>query len=175
MFDRKCEHNIIANNISAYNRGDGLTFFESPNNTVAGNKIYRNALSGVRIRNSWNIRLTNDEISDNGGVPIVMYAADLGEQPYEYRDVMEDPYFRKVGAVVSGAIIKRLTGKPAFKIDKIDSLVLSNIHILSGGTVFSDLLFWDETDIRKNIDTPRKLVAVTKKAPVQKLSRNERL
>ncbi len=164
MLDRKSENNVIANNISAYNRGDGLTFFESPHNTVYGNKIYRNMLSGIRIRNSWSVRLLNDEIADNAGVPVVIYTADLRYQPYEYRDLMSDPFTIRADVTVSGAVIKRLTGKPAFKIDGIDSLALSDIHLLSGGSVFSDLLFLDEAGIRKNIDTPLKQIVVSKKA-----------
>ncbi len=171
MLDRKCGNNIIANNISSYNRGDGLTFFESPNNIVYNNKIYQNMLGGIRIRNSWDIHFFNDEVSDNKGVPIVIYTANLRYKPYEYRDIKNDPFSMKAGAVISGTTIKRLVGKPAFKIDGIDSLSLSNIHLLSSGTVFSDLLFLDETDIRNNINTPKKQVIVTKEAALTKSSR----
>jgi poly(beta-D-mannuronate) C5 epimerase len=162
MLDRTSENNVIANNISAYNAADGITFFESQNNTVYGNKIYQNGLSGIRIRNSWNIRLIHDQIADNGGVPVVVYSQNL-EEGHKDRDLKEDPYTAKAGADLSGTIIKLSDSKPAVKIDGIESLTLSDVHLLSGGAVFSGRMFSDETDIRENMDTPLKFVSVDKK------------
>lgn len=164
MLDRKCGNNVIANNVAAHNQGDGLSFFESPDNTVYNNKIHQNLMSGVRIRNSWNINFYNDEIADNAGVPIVMYSADLENDPYERRDFVQDPYSMRTEASVFGAVIKRSVGKPAFKIDGINQLILSDLRLLSGSPVLSDILFLNEADIRKNIDTPEKMVVVARES-----------
>jgi mannuronan 5-epimerase len=169
MLDRSCEHNVIANNISAYNGGDGLTFFESPHNVGYNNKIYQNRLTGVRIRNSWNIRLLKDHIADNAGVPVAIYSASL-EENHKDRNLEQDTYTQRADASIAGAVIKLPGSKPAFKLDSIDSLSLSNVHILSGGSVFSDTLFLDETDITKNIHAPGKMILVSKKSALTKLS-----
>ncbi len=162
MLDRSCENNIIAYNIFAYNAGDGMAVFESYKNTSYNNKIYQNEMSGIRIRNSWDIRIINDNILDNGGVPIIVYSLSL--ESHKDRDIEEDPYSIKADAIISGIVIKQLTDKPALKIDGIDSLVLSDIHFLSSGPVFSGRLFSDETDIKKNIDTPERMVTIAKKS-----------
>ena len=170
MLDRSCEHNIVANNISSYNEGDGITFFESENDTVYNNKIYQNGLSGIRIRNSWNIRLMDDKIADNGRVPVVIYSMDLIANG-KARDLKQDPYSIRADAVISGSVIKLSDRKPAFKLDGVDKLVLSDIHLLSGGPVFAGQMFPDETDITANIDTDRKSVLFANKpADVTKIS-----
>jgi poly(beta-D-mannuronate) C5 epimerase len=176
MLDRSSENNVIANNISAYNNGDGITFFESQNNTAYNNKIYQNGLGGVRIRNSWNIRLSNDLIADNGGIPLIIYSLNLEEthsepeEGHHGRDFKEDPYMMKADAVISGTVIKLSDKKPALKIDGIDSLALSDIHLLSGGAVFSDRLFTDETDISENMDSAQKRIMVEKTPSLTTLS-----
>ena len=170
MLDRSGENNVVINNVSAYNTADGITFFESPNNISYNNKIYQNGLSGIRIRNSWNIKLINEKITGNGSVPIVMYILNLANHN---RDFKLDPYTMKADAVFSGIVIKTTNDKPALKIDGIDSLVLSNIHLLSGGPIFSGHLFSDEKDIRGNINTPQKTVIIKKKQPSTNLSKKE--
>lgn len=162
MLDRSSENNTVANNTSAYNKADGITFFESQNNTVYNNKIYQNGLSGIRIRNSWNISLIDDQIADNGGVPVIIYSLNL-EKNHKDRDLKEDPYSMRADAAISGTVIKLSDKKPAFKIDGIDSLSLSDIHLLSGGAVFAGRMFSDETDIRNNMDVPQKMVFLVKK------------
>jgi mannuronan 5-epimerase len=169
MLDRACENNVIANNISAYNNGDGITFLESANNTAYNNKVYQNYLSGIRIRNSWNIQLMNDQIADNGSVPLVIYSQNL-EKSQKDRDLKEDPYSMRADAIMSGTVIKLSNSKSAMKIDGIDSLVLSDIRLLSGGTVFSGRMFADETDISGNMDEADKTVVVVKKPPPTMLS-----
>lgn len=90
MIDRKSVKNVVARNISENNGADGLVFFESPDNLSWDNKIRNNAKNGIRIRNSWNIRLRGDEIVDNGMYGVVSYTASLEEQ--ETRDTTYDPY-----------------------------------------------------------------------------------
>ena len=161
MLDRSGENNAVVNNISAYNAGDGIVFFESYNNTSYNNKVYQNGLSGIRIRNSWDIRLVNDKIADNGSVPIITYSLSL--ESHKDRDIEEDPYTMRADAIVSGVVIKQLADKPAFKIDGIDSLVLSDIHLLSSGPIFSGNMFSDETDIKDNMSMDQRMVTIVKK------------
>lgn len=90
MIDRKSVRNVVARNVSENNGADGLVFFESPDNLSWENKIRNNAKNGIRIRNSWNIRLRGDEIVDNGMYGLVSYTASLEDQ--ETRDTTYDPY-----------------------------------------------------------------------------------
>jgi poly(beta-D-mannuronate) C5 epimerase len=170
MLDRSCEHDIVANNTSAYNKGDGITFFESMNDTVYNNKIYQNGLSGIRIRNSWNIRSIKDEITDNARVPMVVYSMDLlaNGKP---RDIKQDPYSIRTDATVSGSLIKLSDRKPSFKLDGVNKLVLSDIRLLSGGPVFAGQLFADETAITNNMDSGNKsILFINNPAPLTRLS-----
>jgi len=171
MLDRACQHTIVANNITAHNEGDGITFYESMNDVAYNNRIYQNGLSGIRIRNSWNIKSVNDEITDNARVPVVIYSMDLIAAG-KVRDVKEDPYTIRADATISGAYMKLRDRKAAFKLDGVNKLALSNIHLLSGGPVFSGYLFPDETQISANMDTDNKSVLFTNgvAAPVTKIS-----
>ena len=82
MIDRTSSRNIIANNLSEYNEQDGLTFFESQDNITWGNRFVNNKRNGVKIRNSWDIKMYNDTIVNNGGAPIDIYTADIsGRKP----------------------------------------------------------------------------------------------
>jgi poly(beta-D-mannuronate) C5 epimerase len=163
MLDRGCNNNVITNNISAYNDGDGLTLFESPNNFVSENKIYQNGLGGIRIRNSWDIHLLHDQLSDNAGVPIIIYTDALTHAPHENRDLNKDPYSTKAEVTIARSVIKQQGRKPVIKISGIDSLSLSDLDLLSGNSVFSDPLFPDETFIRQNIGVPDKRLIIVKK------------
>lgn len=162
MLDRTSRNNVIANNITAYNEGDGITFFESPDNVTYNNKVYRNGMSGFRIRNSWNIRMVDDQISDNGRVPVVVYAMDLSRISPD-RDLKEDAYTQKAGAAAIGTVVKLADRKPVFKIDGIENLTLSDLHIVSAGTVFADNLFPEETDISGTLEAG-KTVTVRRKS-----------
>ena len=170
MLDRSCEHVVVANNITAYNQGDGITFYESMNDTVYNNKVYRNGLSGIRIRNSWNITSINDEITDNGGVPVVIYSMDLIANGKE-RDLKQDPYSIRADAAIIGSTIKLADRKPAFKLDGVNKLALSGIRLLSGGPVFAGQMFPDETGISNNMNMESKSVVFTNNpAPLTRLS-----
>jgi poly(beta-D-mannuronate) C5 epimerase len=136
MLDRSSVNNVVAGNTMARNKGDGLTFFESPDNVSCRNKIRDNGSSGIRVRNSWNVNSYEDEITGNAATPVVIYAATLDAQD---RDMQEDPYVRRAQAGVSGATIRARDDKPAFKIDDAEGAVLSGIRMLSGGPVFADV------------------------------------
>ena len=126
MIDRTSVNNVIANNLAEHNDQDGLTFFESENNITWGNIFRYNKKNGLRIRNSWDIRMYNDEIYGNGGTSIEVYTANIDGQ--ETRDFDLDPYTQKAGVTVRGAKI-RASGAAAFKITDAELLGLSNIKL----------------------------------------------
>lgn len=157
VLDRNCTGNVVEGNTAARNGRDGITFFESSGNVTWGNKAVRNASSGIRVRNSGDIGLARDTVSDNGGVPVVVYSADLKETEPD-RDLVLDPYARRAEAVIDGATVRARDGKPALKIDGIESLSVRGLNIVSPGPVFAGGLFHDETDISGGIDDPGILV-----------------
>lgn len=105
MIDRLSVRNIVANNVSEYNGNDGLVFFESPDNISYNNNLRLNGKSGVRIRNSWNLRLVGDRILDNRGYGVLAYTAALedNENAKETRDVKLDPYGMRAAFDILGA------------------------------------------------------------------------
>lgn len=163
MLDRSSRNNVIAENTTAYNEGDGITFYESENNWTFGNRSHHNGLSGFRIRNSWNISMQDDQITDNGGVPVVIYSQSLSGTE---RDIKQDPYTQKAGATMEGATLKLSDGKPVFKIDGIENLVLSDIRIISSGKVFADNMFPTERDLIANVNDSSKAIIISRKEAV---------
>ncbi len=126
MIDRTSSRNIIANNLSEYNEQDGLTFFESQDNITWGNRFVNNKRNGVKIRNSWDIKMYNDTIVNNGGAPIDIYTADISKQ--ETRDFVMDPFTQRASAEISGATIKS-NPSGVFKVGEVEGLRLSNMFI----------------------------------------------
>ncbi|MEZ0262229.1 MAG: right-handed parallel beta-helix repeat-containing protein [Alphaproteobacteria bacterium] len=168
MIDRQSRNNIIANNVSAHNGGDGMTFFESPDNVIYGNQIYRNKMSGIRIRNSWNLRFFNDQIADNGRVAVVVYAASLAESQKD-RDLKMDPYSVRAGADFTDTVFKLAEGKPAFKVDGAERLALSGVHLLSGDAVFAGRLFAADPGVLRGISENARTVVVENKVAKNEL------
>lgn len=166
MIDRASRNNVIANNASIRNQGDGITFFESPDNVLYNNKVHANAISGIRVRNSWNLRFTGDQVADNGRVPVVVYSMSLAEAQKD-RDLAADPYEVRAGADFVNTVFKIGGGKSAFKIDGVERLMLSGVHVIAADAVFAGKLFDDESDIRQNMTTGNRQVIVQAKAPVQ--------
>jgi poly(beta-D-mannuronate) C5 epimerase len=164
MIDRTSEHNNIANNTARHNGGDGITFYESGNITAFGNKVYDNGLSGVRIRNSWNIRLAGDQIFNNTRAAVTVYSARL-EETQTGRNFALDPYTRKASADISGDVVKLGDTKPAFKIDGISHLSLTDTHVLSGGPLFSRHIFEDETAIADDMTAAQHAAVITNLKP----------
>jgi poly(beta-D-mannuronate) C5 epimerase len=167
MIDRASAGNIIAGNISAHNKGDGIALFESQNSMTWANNIYGNARSGIRLRNSWNVKLLNDRISDNGKVPIVLYTSAL-EKKQPDRDVALDPYIKRSSASIEGTIIKTMNGKPAIKMNRALETTLSDIQLLSNSPLFSSQFFQDEQDILAHINTPDQEVVIARKTSLLK-------
>jgi poly(beta-D-mannuronate) C5 epimerase len=161
MIDRTSVRNIVADNVCAYNKADGITFFESQDNQTWGNKVFKNGVSGIRVRNSWNVKLMHDRVSDNASVPIVVYSTSL-EQKELGRNFDEDPYTRRAGAEVHGTYLKTSDRKPSFKVSGIEHLVLSDIKFISSGPVFATPIVSDESILKAALDDGRKQVAVLK-------------
>lgn len=126
MLDRSSINNIVANNLSEHNEQDGLTFFESQNNITWGNVFLNNKRNGIRIRNSWNIKIINDSIIGNKGAAIDIYSANI--EAWESRDFELDPYTQRADAFITEVAIKSDLA-PAFKIGPIEDLTLSKIFI----------------------------------------------
>jgi len=137
MLDRNCRNNIVANNVAAYNEGDGMTFFESADNRTYGNQIYRNNLSGVRIRNSENIDMAEDQVTDNARAPFVVYSMDL-KKSQPNRDLKQDPYQQVASARVMNSVVKPQDRKQVFKLDGANKVALSGIHVVSAARTFGD-------------------------------------
>jgi len=98
MIDRNSVRNVIANNLSERNGNDGLVFFESPNNISYANTLRNNGKAGIRIRNSWDIKILEDKIHDNKGYALLAYTTSLEENDSakETRDTKLDPYGMRV-------------------------------------------------------------------------------
>jgi poly(beta-D-mannuronate) C5 epimerase len=168
VIDRTSINNFIVGNVAARNTRDGITFFESPNAVSWGNKVYGNKSAGIRVRNSWNVSLSNDEVTDNGSLPIIVYSSALEAKEAD-RNFKLDPYTRRAGANIYGATIKARDRKPAIKIDGVEELAMGNITILSSGPVIGDNLFPNETDIVNNIGKQDASVLVSRKTFMLKM------
>lgn len=157
MIDRTSVNNVIADNIAEFNEQDGLTFFESENNVTWGNKLRYNKKNGVRIRNSWDIKMYNDIIEDNAGTSIEVYTADISGQ--ETRDFELDPYTAKASVIVNGANIST-SGAAVFKIKDAELMGITNTHVRAATHLFPISAQYDEEFVRENISKPDIMVKV---------------
>lgn len=80
MIERNSRNNVIAWNEAAHNGGDGLSVYESPNTLSWGNIYRANGKSGIRIRNSMDVRIRRDRITGNGVFGVELYTDSLSEQ-----------------------------------------------------------------------------------------------
>lgn len=160
MIDRTSINNIVANNISVDNGADGITFFESQNNTTFNNTVLNNKRSGIRIRNSWNVKLVGDQIAGNNGPAVDIYTAALEGQ--ETRDFELDPYTRKTSAEIVGMSIRTPDKTAAFKVgDEIDSLKLSDIRMTSSSHIFADDVEENESTLFSRLQQEKTFVEIT--------------
>lgn len=150
LLDRAGTRNIVAGNTCARNGGDGITFIESSGSATWGNSVYRNGLSGLRVRDSENVSLDRDVVIDNAGPPVVIYTSAHGAHSYP----------SGAGAVIARAVIKASGHRAAFKLDGANSLALSDINILSGGLAFSDDIPGNGKEISAALADSRKQVVV---------------
>lgn len=80
MIERNSRNNIVAWNEAAHNGGDGLSVYESPDTLSWGNTYRANGKSGIRIRNSMDVRVRNDKIVGNGVFGVELYTDPLTDQ-----------------------------------------------------------------------------------------------
>ena len=93
LLDRTSNDNVVAYNLSIGNKGDGLTLYESSCNLVYRNTFSGNARAGVRIRNSADVLLSENEINDNAESGLSAYVSRLEDDPRQAtRDLVMDPY-----------------------------------------------------------------------------------
>lgn len=123
MLDRDSQKNIIANNQSFENAGDGMAVYESPHNILYANSLSNNEGVGLRIRNSWDVKSIKDRMNNNGGVGITLYTQELNN-----RDLERDPYEQKAHAFLSET---ELSGNEAgvFNLADFDTLEIYNPRI----------------------------------------------
>jgi poly(beta-D-mannuronate) C5 epimerase len=131
LLDRTSNDNVIAYNLSIGNRGDGLTLYESSCNLVYRNTFVGNHRAGVRIRNSSDVLLVDNAVSDNVDAGLSAYTAKLEDDPrHANRDFAMDPYnaytdFSAVRNAITG------NGGGAVEADEVSAMVLAG-NRLSG-------------------------------------------
>lgn len=157
MIDRTSINNVVANNLCEHNNQDGLTFFESQDNITWGNTLRNNKKNGVRIRNSWNIKLNNDEIVGNGGTAIELYTADLSDQ--KTRDFEMDPYTAKANVIINGAKIST-SGAAVFKVTDSELMGITNTKVRAATHMFPVSYAYNEDMVRDNIGKKDVMVKV---------------
>lgn len=108
MMDRYSGRNILYANTSFDNGGSGIAVYESPCNIVSSNKIFRNSGNGIMFRNSWDVGIYRNEISQNGKLGIngftVRFVTKPGAPP---RNLELDPYERFVTSSITRNVLNR--------------------------------------------------------------------
>lgn len=94
MLDRQSYGTVVYANDSSRNAGDGFSAMESPCALVENNMFFANGRSGVKIRNSWDVQVENNQILHNSSAGIEAYIDNLNlASQSEFRNFEEDPYF----------------------------------------------------------------------------------
>lgn len=112
MMDRYSGRNIIYANYSFDNHGNGVAIYESPCNLVSSNRIFRNNGNGVFVRNSWDVGVFNNDISENGKLGVNAFFVKFETKPgAPARNLEIDPYERFVTmAVVKNKVANNKDG-----------------------------------------------------------------
>ncbi|KRB51421.1 mannuronan C-5-epimerase [Rhizobium sp. Root708] len=93
MLDRSSVGNLIYGNTAFENKQDGLTFFESACNLAFNNAFFDNGRSGIRVRNSWDVAIHDNRITNNKLEAIGGYISNVTlVQTDHKRDLAIDPY-----------------------------------------------------------------------------------
>jgi poly(beta-D-mannuronate) C5 epimerase len=80
VIDAASSGNVVARNLAAANRGDGLSLFESGRNLLWGNLVIGNGKSGLRVRNGWAIEARRNAFVGNGYDGVEAYAEAPGPE-----------------------------------------------------------------------------------------------
>lgn len=108
MLDRLSYGTVIYANVASHNHGDGFSAMESPCALVDSNLFSKNARSGVKIRNSWDIHVEGNIITDNKAAGIEAYIDDLQSAALsEFRNIEKDPYYPIATVSVSRNVMSR--------------------------------------------------------------------
>lgn len=124
MLDRNCRNTVVANNVSRGNGGDGITVYESPDNILQDNVIEGNKGGGIRIRNSWNVKVMGGRIRTNEGPAFILYEDDLKNTG---RDFAQDPVQTRAAADFDGVYLESNQG--VLKTSGFDS---AGFHAMQG-------------------------------------------
>ena len=118
MLDRQCTRNIVCRN-KVFDNGQGIAVYESPSNVIADNVVVQNVKSGVRIRNSVDIDVFDNEIVANGDYGLEVSSKRLDD--HQKRNERGDTYTQRVsvrvfkntatgnrGGIIKGSNVDRL-------------------------------------------------------------------
>ena len=123
MLDRQCKRNLISDN-KVFQNGQGIAVYESPDNVISDNLIAFNTRSGIRIRNSVDIRILRNTVVGNEDYALEVYAKQLDD--HEKRVSRGDTYVAKVGVSFLDNVVRGNRGLA--KATNLGLLRLSNIR-----------------------------------------------
>ena len=104
MLDRSCYQNLIQDNVLLYNRLAGISLQESDNNWLDSNLAFDNLGDGIIIRNSMNVKVSNNKIYKNrNGIEVIVKNID----DVIYRNFARDVYHKAASAVVNSNDIEK--------------------------------------------------------------------
>ncbi|MBL8583712.1 MAG: right-handed parallel beta-helix repeat-containing protein [Rhizobiaceae bacterium] len=115
MLDRMSDDNIVAFNLGFRNGADGLTVYESSCNLLYRNTFLRNGRDGVKLRNSWDLLVSQNQIEDNHGFGLNLYSSRIEDTPEAaHRDFKLDPYVQYANATALNNVLNG-NGKSALR------------------------------------------------------------
>ena len=145
MLDRMCENTVLANNVASFNEGDGITLYESPHNTLINNVMEHNQNSGLRLRNSWGVKIYGGRIAMNKSQAIIAYQDSL---THTKRDFEMDPVTQRVQAHFSNVELESNMG--LLKTKGFAELSFSNMN-WDKGTITSRKYYGDIKEFENQI------------------------
>lgn len=93
MLDRESYGTVVYANDASRNNGDGFSALESPCTFVGNNMFYGNGRTGIKIRNSWDVQVDGNWVTNNKSAGIESYIDHLElSKDSEFRDFRKDPY-----------------------------------------------------------------------------------
>jgi len=136
MLDRSSKNNLVYNNSTYRNGAYGIALFESQDNILKDNIVSFNDEEGIKIRNSWDVKLFENIIYGNGGTGVEITDKDIGK-----RDKI-DAYTMKASAeIYGGTIYKNVEGGVRFiSMDSV-SLYKTSLHDNGKADILGDVGF----------------------------------
>ncbi len=145
LLDRNCTGNMVVGNIVHGNRGDGISVYESDNNTLWGNVIVENMRNGIMFRNSVDLDIYNNIVLRNRRYGVEGMVRDLAGTG---RDLVRDPHVQKLSFVLYGGVLADNRQGP-LKIDQPLRAILCGVRMVfprgrDGIRFTGPLLAWQE-------------------------------